>query len=139
MSRQRLVHTALLVPDYDEAIAFFTQVLRWQVLQDLALSPTKRWVVVSPSPASEPGGALLLAQPGNAEQARQIGQQAAGRVGHFLHTTDFEGDLAHMRRHGVRFLEAPRHEAYGWVVVFQDPWGNRWDLIQPASAPPASA
>jgi catechol 2,3-dioxygenase-like lactoylglutathione lyase family enzyme len=139
MSSQRLVYTALLVPHYDEAIAFFTQALRWRLLEDTALGPTKRWVVVSPGGAGDAGGALLLVQPGNDEQAGQIGQQAGGRVGHFLHTTDFDGDLAHMRRHGVRFLEAPRHEAYGSVVVFQDPWGNRWDLIQPASAPPSTA
>ncbi len=139
MSSQRLAHTALLVPDYDQAIAFFTQALRWRLLEDTALGPTRRWVVVSPGGADQPGGALLLAQPANPEQAAQIGRQAGGRVGHFLHTTDFEGDRAHMRQHGVRFLEAPRREAYGWVVVFQDPWGNRWDLIQPAPTPPSAA
>ncbi len=133
MTRQRLVCTALLVPQYDEAIAFFTQVLRWQVLQDSRLSPSKRWVLVSPGAGDEPGGALLLAQPSNEEQAKQIGRHAGGRVGLFLHTQDLADDMAHMRRHGVRFLEAPRHEAYGSVVVFQDPWGNRWDLIQPAT------
>jgi catechol 2,3-dioxygenase-like lactoylglutathione lyase family enzyme len=134
MPSQRLAQTTLLVPDYDEAIAFFTQALRWRLLEDTALGRTKRWVVVSPGGADDAGGALLLAQPGNAQEAAQIGRQAAGRVGHFLHTTDFAGDLAHMRQHAVRFLEAPRHEAYGSVVVFQDPWGNRWDLIQPTAS-----
>ncbi len=91
-------------------------------------------MVVSPGAAGAAGGALLLAQPGNAEEAAQIGRQTGGRVGHFLHTTDFDGDLAHMRQQGVRFLETPRHEVYGSVVVFQDPWGNRWDLIQPSAS-----
>lgn len=133
MPQQRLVYTALLVPDYDEGIAFFTQVLRWQLLQDTPLGPTKRWVVVSPTAASEAGGALLLAQAGTPEQAAQVGRHAGGRVGLFLHTSDLAADMAHMQRQGVRFLETPRHEAYGSVVVFQDPWGNRWDLIQPTT------
>jgi predicted enzyme related to lactoylglutathione lyase len=133
MPRQHLVYTALLVPDYDEAIAFFTHALRWRLLQDTRLSPSKRWVVVSPSASHEPGGALLLAQASTPEQAAHVGLQAGGRVGLFVHTTDLADDMAHMRRHGVRFLEEPRHEAYGAVVVFQDPWGNRWDLIQPAT------
>jgi predicted enzyme related to lactoylglutathione lyase len=129
MSR-RLAYTTLLVPNYDEAIAFFTQVLRWQLREDRAMSPAKRWVVVAPS---DSGGALLLAQPGNDEQRALVGRQGAGRVWLFLHTDTIDADIAHMRAHGVVFTEHPRDEAYGRVVVFLDPWGNRWDLIQPAA------
>ena len=124
-----LVHTSLLVPDYDEAVHFFTRVLRFQVLQDTPLSPTKRWVVVAPSAA--PGGALLLAKASTPEQQALIGRQGGGRVWLFLNTDDFARDHAAMSAAGVRFLEAPRHEAYGWVAVFEDCCGNRWDLIEP--------
>ena len=122
-----LVYTSLLVPDYDEALAFFTQVLRWQVREDLRLSSSKRWIVVAPSDA---GGALLLALASTPEQQALIGHQCGGRVGWFLHTDALDADMAHMQTHGVRFTETPRTEAYGRVVVFIDPWGNRWDLIE---------
>jgi catechol 2,3-dioxygenase-like lactoylglutathione lyase family enzyme len=125
--------TSLLVPDYDEALAFFTQALRFQVRQDTALSPDKRWVVVAPSSS---GGALLLARAATPEQRTLIGRQGGGRVWLFLHTDDLDADMAHLRTHGVAFAEAPRTEAYGRVVVFTDPWGNRWDLIQPAPSAP---
>ncbi|MDE2146641.1 MAG: VOC family protein [Burkholderiales bacterium] len=128
---RRLAYTTLLVPDYDAAIAFFTGALRFRVLEDTRLSPLKRWVVVAPA---HEGGALLLAQPGTPEQAALIGRQGAGRVWLFLHTDDFDADLAHMREHGVHFTESPRAEAYGRVVVFADPWGNRWDLVEPRAA-----
>ena len=121
--------TSLLVPDYDEALAFFTQALHFRVLQDTPLSPDKRWVVVAPSSS---GGALLLARASTPEQRALIGRQGGGRVWLFLHTDDLDADMARMRTHGVAFAEAPRTEAYGRVVVFTDPWGNRWDLIQPA-------
>ena len=125
-----LVYTSLLVPDYDEAIDFFTRVLHWRLQQDLRLSDDKRWVVVSPG---DGGGALLLARANTPEQRALIGGQCGGRVGHFLHTDDFDGDRAHMLAHGVRFAEEPRNEPYGRVVVFLDPWGNRWDMIQQGS------
>jgi predicted enzyme related to lactoylglutathione lyase len=124
---QTLAATALLVPDYDEAIAFFTTVLRWTLVEDTPLSANKRWVRVAPAG----GGALLLARAANETQRAAIGQQSGGRVFMFLHTTAFDADHRHMLAHGVRFLEAPRHEPYGTVAVFLDPWGNRWDLIQP--------
>ena len=127
MSRQ-LAHTALLVDDYDNAIAYFTQVLRFVLLQDTPLAAGKRWVRVAPS---RTGGALLLAKAGNAEQQALIGRQGAGRVWLFLHTDDLAADMAHMQAHGVHFTEAPRSETYGRVVVFEDRWGNRWDLIEP--------
>ena len=126
MSR-RLAYTSLLVRDYDEAIAFFTVALRFQLLEDTRLSPTKRWVVVAPSPE---GGALLLAQPSTPEQAALIGGQGAGRVWLFLHTDEFDADIAHLQSHGVRLTETPRQESYGRVVVFLDLYGNRWDLIE---------
>jgi len=130
MPRQ-IVYTTLLVPGYDEALRFFTQVLRFEVREDTRLSATKRWVVVAPSAQ---GGALLLAQPGNAEQAAMVGKQGAGRVWLFLHTDDLDGDIAHMQAHGVVFDGAPRNESYGRVIVFTDCWGNRWDLIEPRPA-----
>ena len=129
MTRQ-LAHTALLVDDYDTAIAYFTQVLRFVLLQDTTLGPGKRWVRVAPSHA---GGALLLALATNAEQQALTGRQGAGRVWLFLHTDNFDDDMAHMQAHGVCFTHAPRSEAYGRVVVFADRWGNLWDLIQPAA------
>lgn len=127
-----LAYTSVLVPAYDEAIAFFTGVLRWTLLQDTPLSDTKRWVVVSPG---QPGGALLLAQASTPEQRSLIGRQGGGRVWLFLHTDDLDTDMAHMQAHGVHFTETPRQEDYGRVVVFVDPWGNRWDLIQPRRQP----
>ena len=126
-----LAAMALLVPDYDEAIAFFTTVLRWTLLEDTPLSPDKRWVRVAPSGG---GGTLLLARAATEAQQAVVGQQGGGRVFLFLHTQDFEGDYQHLLSHGVRFMEQPRHEVYGTVVVFLDPWGNRWDLIQPVES-----
>jgi catechol 2,3-dioxygenase-like lactoylglutathione lyase family enzyme len=128
--KQHLAATAFLVPDYDEGIAFFTQALRFTLLQDTALAPDKRWVVVSPAPDTL-GGALLLARAANAEQRAAIGNQTGGRVGFFLHTSDFDDCHRHMLTHGVQFKEAPRHEPYGRVAVFADRWGNLWDLIEP--------
>ncbi|MDZ7856398.1 VOC family protein [Sphaerotilus sp.] len=125
---QTLAATALLVPDYDEAIAFFTTVLRWTLVEDTPLAPGKRWVLVAPSG----GGTLLLARAANETQRAAIGQQGGGRVFLFLHTTSFDADHHRLLAHGVRFLETPRHEPYGTVAVFLDPWGNRWDLIQPS-------
>ncbi len=125
---RRLAYTSLLVDDYDRAIDFFTQALRFELRLDTPLSADKRWVVVAPS---DSGGALLLAKAGNAEQRALVGKQGAGRVWLFLHTDDIDADIAHMQSHGVRFTEQPRDETYGRVVVFVDPWGNRWDLIQP--------
>lgn len=126
---RRLALTSFLVDDYDEAIAWFTEALRFDVREDTALAPGKRWVVVAP--AGE-GGALLLAKASGAEQLALVGRQFGGRVGFFLHTDDFDAELAHFARHGVRLKETSRIEAYGRVVVFEDRWGNLWDLIQPA-------
>lgn len=124
-----LATVALIVPDYDEAIAFFTRALAFDLVEDRPMGG-KRWVVVRPQGGQ--GATLLLARAANAEQAALVGRQWAGRVGLFLHTTDFAAMQARMLAHGVHFLEAPRDEPYGRVAVFEDRWGNRWDLLQPA-------
>lgn len=118
----------LVVPDYDAALAFYVDTLGFQYLEDTRLSETKRWVVVAP-PGSETG--LLLAKADGEQQEQAIGNQAGGRVAFFLQTDDFEEDFARMKNAGVSFLEAPRYESYGTVAVFEDPFGNKWDLIQP--------
>jgi catechol 2,3-dioxygenase-like lactoylglutathione lyase family enzyme len=123
---------ALVVRDYDEAIAFFTQALRFQLLEDTPMGNGKRWVVVAPDPPA--GASLLLARAVTPEQEAHIGDQTGGRVFLFLHTDDFWGDYAHMQAHGVRFTEQPRQEPYGTVVVFLDLYGNKWDLVQPNPA-----
>lgn len=129
---QSLALIALVVRDYDEAIAWFTSVLDFTLELDIRQSATKRWVVVAPPPGSAHGARLLLAQADGPAQQSRIGDQTGGRVFLFLHTDDFARDHAAMSARGVRFLEAPRHEPYGTVAVFEDICGNRWDLIQPA-------
>ena len=118
----------LLVRDYDEAIAYYTRALGFELLEDTPLGDGKRWVRVAPAGTSET--ALLLAQASTQSQAAQVGGQAGGRVGFFLHTDDFHRDHATMTARGVRFLEAPRSEPYGTVAVFEDLYGNRWDLLE---------
>ena len=127
MSR-RIASVALVVREYDEAIAFFTDALRFVVLEDTPMDGEKRWVVVAPG--SE-GPSLLLARAVTDAQRAAIGNQTGGRVFLFLHTSDFWGDYEHMRARGVRFTGEPRQEAYGQVVVFLDLYGNKWDLVQP--------
>lgn len=123
-----LAQITLLVNDYDEAIAYYTQALGFDLLEDTKRSPTKRWVRVAP-PGD--GCALLLAKADGPQQEASLGQQAGGRVMFFLNTDDFERDHAAMSARGVKFAEAPRREPYGIVAVFVDLYGNRWDLIQP--------
>ena len=127
--RQTIASVAFLVRDYDEAIAFFTGALGFQLIEDVRLTATKRWVLVAPRGPS--GIGLLLAQADTPEQVAHIGDQAGGRVFLFLHTHDFRRDYEAMRAAGVRFREAPRQEAYGTVAVFEDLYGNKWDLLQP--------
>ena len=124
----RIATVALVVRDYDEAIGFYRDRLGFELIADNPLGPGKRWVLVAP-----PGGGarLLLAQAGDADEAAHIGNQAGGRVGFFLETADFAADFARFTENGVNFLEAPRHEPYGSVAVFEDLYGNKWDLIQP--------
>jgi catechol 2,3-dioxygenase-like lactoylglutathione lyase family enzyme len=125
--KQSIAHVTVVVRDYDEAIAFFVGVLKFSLLEDTALSASKRWVLVAP-PGSE-GTSLLLAKAATPEQGGRVGNQTGGRVAFFLHTRNFHGDYQGMKERGVRFVEGPRTEAYGAVAVFEDLYGNRWDLV----------
>ena len=131
MPRQSLFLITLVVDDYDHAKAFYCDALGFDCLQDEVQPEDKRWVVIKPK--GPEGAALLLAQAADDSQRAVIGNQAGGRVGFFLKTDDFARDHAAMVAKGVRFLEEPRHEAYGTVAVFSDPYGNTWDLIQHSS------
>jgi catechol 2,3-dioxygenase-like lactoylglutathione lyase family enzyme len=124
-----LAAVAFLVPDYDDAIAWFRAALDFDVIEDRPLGADKRWVVVAP-PGSD-GARLVLARAADARQREAIGAAAGGRIAYFLETDDFARDHAAMSARGVRFLESPRREVYGTVAVFADPWGGRWDLLQP--------
>lgn len=124
----RVATVALVVRAYDEAIAFYVEKLGFELIADTLLTPGKRWVLVAPAGG---GARLLLAQAGDDEERSRIGNQTGGRVGFFLETTDFAGDFARFTRNGVNFVETPRHEPYGSVAVFEDLYGNKWDLIQP--------
>ncbi|MFD8226228.1 VOC family protein [Streptomyces massasporeus] len=121
----------LVVDDYDEAIRFYTDALGFRLAEDAPRPDGSRWVVVEPG-APGAGTGLLLARAKGEAQAARVGGQTGGRVGFFLHTDDFARDHARMTAAGVTFLEDPRHEPYGTVAVFQDLYGNRWDLLQPA-------
>ncbi|AAK86165.1 extradiol dioxygenase [Agrobacterium tumefaciens] len=126
---RRIALVTLVVDNYDRAKAFYCDVLGFECLSDKPLDDGKRWVVVKPQGAE--GGALLLAEADGEQQRLAIGNQTGGRVGFFLHTDDFARDYETMIARGVHFLEEPRHEVYGSVAVFADPYGNRWDLLQP--------
>ncbi|MEU8207148.1 VOC family protein [Streptosporangium sp. NPDC049046] len=127
--------TTVVVRDYDEAIGFYLNVLGFELLEDTPLGDGRRWVTVRPRGAGET--ALLLARANGPEQEARVGDQTGGRVGLFLHTDDFLRDYERLLAAGVVFEEAPRSEPYGQVVVFQDLYGNRWDLLQPADVSPA--
>jgi len=125
---QHLVHIALLVDDYDKAIAFYTQKLNFKVVEDTVLSESKRWVIIAP-PDSE-GCNLLLAKATNEEQISRIGNQAGDRVFLFLQTNDFKRDFENLRLKDVSIIREPSIENYGTVAVFADLYGNLWDLIE---------
>lgn len=120
---------ALVVRDYDEAIAFYVDALGFDLVEDTPRGDGTRWVVVAPPGAGETR--LLLARAADDGQAARVGDQTGGRVGWFLNTDAFERDYARMRAAGVVFEEEPRREPYGTVAVFRDLYGNRWDLIEP--------
>jgi len=126
--KQTLGHIALVVRDYDEALKFFTRTLNFEVIEDTPLSEAKRWVLVAP-PGSQ-GTSLLLAQAATPEQASRIGNQTGGRVFLFLHTDDFWRDYNEMTTRNVKFIRPPSEEPYGIVAVFEDLYGNQWDLLQ---------
>ncbi|WP_085338493.1 VOC family protein [Aquidulcibacter paucihalophilus] len=121
---------SILVADYDEAIAWYRSKLGFELIVDTPMGGGKRWVVVAPS--REAQTRIILAKASGSEQTALIGRQMGGRVGFFLQTDRFDEDYATMVEAGVVFREAPRHEAYGKVVVFEDCYGNGWDLIEPA-------
>ncbi|MEY2818420.1 MAG: hypothetical protein RL275_1883 [Chloroflexota bacterium] len=125
---QTLALISYVVRDYDEAIAFFTNVMLFELVEDTP-QDNKRWVVVRPRGGT--GASLLLAKADSPEQAAAIGNQTGGRVFLFLQTDDFQRDYERMRFHGVEIMEEPRHEVYGTVAVFKDLYGNKWDLLQP--------
>lgn len=130
MSR-RIGQIALLVRDYDEAIAWFAEALGFTVLEDTDLGGGKRWVRIAPE--ADAAFQLLLARATTPEQQTAVGCQHGGRVGFFLHTDDFTRDHARLGAAGARMEASPRHEPYGTVIVFEDLYGNRWDLIGPES------
>lgn len=126
---QRLAHIAIVVKDYDEAIEFYTKKLHFNLVEDTPLSETKRWVLVSP-PGAE-SCSLLLAKATNEAQASRIGNQTGGRVFLFLQTDDFHRDYQNLLDQGINIVRPPSLEAYGTVAVFEDLYGNLWDLIEP--------
>lgn len=126
---QRIAQLALVVRDYDEAIAFYRDQLKFSLIEDTTLSETKRWVVMTP-----PGNSntcLLLAKAANDEQLSRVGNQTGGRVFLFLYTDDFNRDYEYYVSVGIKFVRPPSKEEYGTVAVFEDLYGNLWDLIEP--------
>ncbi len=128
---QQIMHIAILVDDYDEAIAFYTQKLGFTLTEDTVLSETKRWVLVTPAGG---GCSLLLAKAANEKQKSSIGNQTGGRVFLFLQTDDFKRDFQNLIAQQIKIIREPTSEAYGTVAVFEDLYGNLWDLIEPNTA-----
>jgi catechol 2,3-dioxygenase-like lactoylglutathione lyase family enzyme len=125
---QRITHIALVVDDYDKAIAYFTAVLNFDLREDTEISPGKRWVIVAPKGSGT--CSLLLAKASGDEQLKRVGDQTGGRVFLFLHTDNFKRDFDHLIRQQVEIVRGPSMEAYGMVAVFRDLYGNLWDLIE---------
>lgn len=126
--KQQIIHLALVVRDYDEAIDFYTRKLSFDLVEDTKLNEVKRWVLVRPKGTE--GCCLLLAKAANEEQSSRIGCQTGGRVFLFLNTDDFYRDYNKMVAEGIEFVRPPSVEEYGTVAVFKDLYGNLWDLIQ---------
>ena len=122
-----IANITLVVADYDEAINYYTQKLKFELIEDSDLGEGKRWITVSPGGT---GTTLLLAKAASVEQHSYVGNQTGGRVFLFLHTDDFWRDYKEMEKEGVSFLEEPREEDYGTVVVFEDLYGNKWGLLE---------
>ncbi len=129
---QRISAVTLVVPDYDAGIAFYVDVLGFDLIADTDLGGGKRWVLVAPG--GDAGTRLLLAKADGPEQRLAIGNQTGGRVSFFLTTDDFARDHEAFAQKGARFLETPRREPFGTVAVFADPFGNKWDLIEPSGS-----
>jgi catechol 2,3-dioxygenase-like lactoylglutathione lyase family enzyme len=132
LMKQTLGHIALVVRDYDEAIAFYSRILNFRVVEDTRMSADKRWVLIAP-PGSH-GTTLLLAQAATPEQKSRIGNQTGGRVFLFLFTDDFWRDYREMTERKVKFIREPVEETWGTVAVFEDLYGNKWDLLQARDA-----
>lgn len=126
--QQSLIHISLVVSDYDEAIKFYTQKLNFTLVEDTVLNETKRWVLIAP-PGSD-GCKLLLAKAANEEQQSRVGNQTGGRVFLFLQTDDVERDYTNMKANGVKFVREPEVQPWATVAVFEDLYGNMWDLIE---------
>ena len=129
--KQSLAQVAIVVKDYDEAIQFYTEQLGFDLIEDTQLSETKRWVLVAPSGSG--GCRLLLAQATTEEQRSRVGNQTGGRVFLFLHTDDFWRDYSNYVARGINFVRPPESQPYGTVAVFEDLYGNLWDMIGPAT------
>ncbi len=127
--KQALAHIALLVNDYDEAIEFYTKKLFFDLIEDTTLTETKRWVLIRPK--NDTGCCILLAKAANEVQRSRVGNQTGGRVFLFLHTDDFERDYKQMIINGIKFINKPVVASYGTVAVFEDLYGNLWDLVEP--------
>lgn len=128
--KQSIAQFALVVNDYDEAIAFYTRKLHFVLLEDTVLSETKRWVRIAP-PGSD-GCCILLAKAANEEQKTRVGNQTGGRVFLFLHTDNFKRDYQHLLDQQIKIVREPVKEPYGTVTVFEDLYGNLWDMIEPS-------
>lgn len=126
---QRIAHISLVVKDYDEAIEFYTKKLDFTLLEDTPIEDDKRWVSVAPPGAKE--CSLLLAKASTPQQASSIGNQTGGRVFLFLFTDNFERDYHKMLAHDITFVRPPQEQSYGKVAVFEDLYGNQWDLLEP--------
>jgi catechol 2,3-dioxygenase-like lactoylglutathione lyase family enzyme len=128
--KQSIAHIAIVVNDYDEAIKFYTEKLHFILIEDTVLSETKRWVLVVPK--GDGACCLLLAKAATEEQKSRIGNQTGGRVFLFLHTDNFQRDYQNLLAQNIKIIRQPSVETYGTVAVFEDLYGNLWDLIEPA-------
>ncbi len=129
--QQHIAHVALMVNEYDEAIAFYTQKLHFVLIEDTKLDANKRWVIVSPSNGNPQNCNLLLAKATNKKQKSRVGNQTGGRVFLFLHTDNFQRDYQNLLDNNIKIVREPKTESYGTVAVFADLYGNLWDLIEP--------
>ena len=127
--KQKIAHFALVVKDYDAAIAFYTKKLNFDLIEDTVLSDTKSWVLVAPKGSTETS--ILLAKAADDEQKNRVGNQTGGRVFLFLYTDNFWRDYNNMLAEGINFIREPIEEIYGTVAVFEDLYGNQWDLLEP--------
>ena len=129
--KRKIAHISLIVNDYDEALDFYINKLNFNLVEDTQLSDTKRWILISPKEAC--GSCLLLAKASDEEQKSRIGNQTGGRVFLFLQTDDFDSDYQNLIKQKVKIIREPINESYGKVAVFEDLYGNMWDLIEPSN------